>query len=152
MRLVFTRVIPLEQEPSSHPLWRLAESFGATCSGTLDAATTHVIAGASGTEKVGGRRAGVRDAVPSSSTCEAIGSAVCFATYAREGRCCNDCNWRHGEHASADRNNSTLRLPAPCAQVLTARQMGKWVVTPAWLECSCILWKRANEDRFLVPL
>jgi RNA polymerase II C-terminal domain phosphatase-like 3/4 len=87
VRLVFTRVIPLEQEPSSHPLWRLAESFGATCSGTLDAATTHVIAGASGTEKV-----------------------------------------------------------------LTARQMGKWVVTPAWLECSCILWKRANEDRFLVPL
>lgn len=37
-------------------------------------------------------------------------------------------------------------------QVLTARQMGKSVVTPAWLECSCILWKRANEDRFLVPL
>lgn len=49
---MFTRVIPLEQEPSSHPLWRLAESFGATCSNHLDAATTHVIAGASGTEKV----------------------------------------------------------------------------------------------------
>ena len=52
VRLVFTRVIPLEQEPSSHPLWRLAESCGATCSGALDAGTTHVIAGASGTEKV----------------------------------------------------------------------------------------------------
>lgn len=52
--------------------------------------------------------------------------------------------------ASAHRNDPA---PAsPCAQVLTARQMGKWVVTPAWLECSCILWKRANEDRFLVPL
>ena len=37
-------------------------------------------------------------------------------------------------------------------QVLAARQMGKWVVTPAWLECSCILWKRAHEERFLVPL
>lgn len=85
--LVFTRVIPLEMEPASHPLWRLAESFGARCSGALDGATTHVIAGASGTEKV-----------------------------------------------------------------LAARGMGKWVVTPAWLECSCILWKRAHEERFLAPL
>lgn len=52
VHLVFTRVIPLEMEPSSHPLWRLAESFGARCSTTLDARTTHVVAGASGTEKV----------------------------------------------------------------------------------------------------
>ena len=74
-------------DPASHPLWRLAESFGAGCSGALDDATTHVIAGASGTEKV-----------------------------------------------------------------LAARGMGKWVVTPAWLECSCILWKRAHEERFLAPL
>ncbi|KAI3433318.1 hypothetical protein D9Q98_003136 [Chlorella vulgaris] len=86
VRLVFTRVIPLEMDAADHPLWRLAESYGATCSGALDASTTHVIAGASGTEKV-----------------------------------------------------------------LTARGMGKWVVTPAWLECSCILWKRAREERFLVP-
>lgn len=86
MRLVFTRVIPLEMEPSAHPLWRLAESFGAVCSGALDGATTHVVAGAAGTEKV-----------------------------------------------------------------LAARAMGKWVVTPAWLECSCVLWKRAHEERFLVP-
>lgn len=86
VHLVFTRVIPLEMEPSSHPLWRLAESFGARCSTTLDARTTHVVAGASGTEKV-----------------------------------------------------------------LQARTAGKWVVTPAWLECSCVLWKRASEERFLVP-
>ncbi|KAL4431258.1 hypothetical protein ABPG75_006514 [Micractinium tetrahymenae] len=86
VRLVFTRVIPLETEPSSHPLWRLAESFGARCSTVLDGTTTHVVAGASGTEKV-----------------------------------------------------------------LQARAAGKWVVTPAWLECSCILWKRASEERFLVP-
>lgn len=52
VRLVFTRVIPLEMEPSTHPLWRLAESFGARCSTVLDGATTHVVAGASGTEKV----------------------------------------------------------------------------------------------------
>lgn len=86
VRLVFTRVIPLEMEPSTHPLWRLAESFGARCSTVLDGATTHVVAGASGTEKV-----------------------------------------------------------------LQARAAGKWVVTPAWLECSCVLWKRASEERFLVP-
>ncbi|KAL4419249.1 hypothetical protein ABPG77_001187 [Micractinium sp. CCAP 211/92] len=86
VRLVFTRVIPLEMEPSSHPLWRMAESFGARCSTLLDGATTHVVAGASGTEKV-----------------------------------------------------------------LQARAAGKWVVTPAWLECSCVLWKRASEERFLVP-
>lgn len=52
LTLVFTRVIPLEQEPATHPLWRMAESFGARCSTVLDAATTHLIAAASGTEKV----------------------------------------------------------------------------------------------------
>lgn len=86
VRIVFTRVIPLEQDPATHPLWRLAESFGASCATQPDAATTHVVAGASCTEKV-----------------------------------------------------------------LAARAAGKWVVTPAWLECSCILWKRAHEERFLVP-
>ena len=29
--------------------------------------------------------------------------------------------------------------------------MGLPVVTPAWLECSTILWKRAHEERFMVP-
>lgn len=43
-------------------------------------------------------------------------------------------------------------LPPPAAPPLQARAAGKWVVTPAWLECSCVLWKRAHEERFLVPL
>ena len=86
VRIVFTRVIPLEQAPHTHPLWRMAESFGARCSTALAPDTTHLVAGASGTDKV-----------------------------------------------------------------LQARAAGTWVVTPAWLECSCTLWKRAHEERFLVP-
>lgn len=85
VRIVFSRVIPLEMQPESHPLWQLAVSYGATCTAVLDASVTHIVATTGGTEKV-----------------------------------------------------------------LQARQMGIPVVTPAWLECSCILWKRAHEQRFLV--
>ena len=53
VHLVFSRVIPLEQQPETHPLWRLAMQFGATCSAAYNDATTHVIAVVSGTEKVG---------------------------------------------------------------------------------------------------
>lgn len=138
MRLVFTRVIPLEQDPSSHPLWRLAESFGATCAINLDAATTHVIAGASGTEKVCSSRRLERSRLP-------VRQHSCMLGLNLGGR-----GALHAWVCSSSMQRACCRRPH--AQVLTARQMGKWVVTPAWLECSCILWKRANEDRFLVPL
>lgn len=52
VRLTFSRVIPLEQEPSSHPLWRLAEQFGATCSTNVGDDVTHVVAVTDGTDKV----------------------------------------------------------------------------------------------------
>eukprot|EP00803_Ostreobium_quekettii_P002182 evm.model.scf_1521.3 EVM.evm.TU.scf_1521.3 scf_1521:24872-32424(-) len=52
VHIVFSRIIPLEQRPENHPLWRLARQFGATCSPSFNAQTTHVIAVVSGTEKV----------------------------------------------------------------------------------------------------
>lgn len=52
VRIVFSRVIPLEMEPQHHPLWQMAVAFGATCSNALDASVTHVVAGGSGTDKV----------------------------------------------------------------------------------------------------
>lgn len=51
--LVFSRVMPLEQDPRTHALWRMAEQYGATCSTHCSDATTHVVAAARGTEKVG---------------------------------------------------------------------------------------------------
>ncbi len=33
-----------------------------------------------------------------------------------------------------------------------AQQQNRHVVSPAWLECSCVLWRRALEDHFVVPL
>lgn len=52
VRILFSRVIPLEQKPESHALWRLALSFGAVCVTQMDAGITHVITNTVGTEKV----------------------------------------------------------------------------------------------------
>ncbi|KAG1672556.1 hypothetical protein FOA52_010656 [Chlamydomonas sp. UWO 241] len=84
--IVFSRVIPLEQDPRTHALWRLAEQFGAACATGVSEATSHVVANSRGTEKT-----------------------------------------------------------------FWAAQNGRHVVTPAWLECSCVLWRKAVEDRFGVP-
>eukprot|EP00775_Hariotina_reticulata_P011392 gene11392-11540_t len=86
VNLVFSRVIPLESDPKQHPLWQLAEQFGATCGEQCTTSTTHVVATHGGTEKV-----------------------------------------------------------------MWAKQNNKHVVSPAWLECSCILWQRAHEERFPTP-
>jgi RNA polymerase II C-terminal domain phosphatase-like 3/4 len=62
--LVFSRVFPLEANPRTHPLWRLAEQFGAACGEVCGEGTTHVVATHGGTEKArrgrARRRAGVR--------------------------------------------------------------------------------------------
>jgi len=52
VRIVFSRVIPLDQPPQQHELWKRAEQFGATCSERADASVTHVISKALGTQKV----------------------------------------------------------------------------------------------------
>ena len=56
--LVFSGVVPSGADPSAHPLWRLAEAFGARCvHAPDDAATTHVVVepanlGPGGTDKM----------------------------------------------------------------------------------------------------
>lgn len=83
VRLVFSHVIPLGAPPAAHPLWRLAERFGAVCCLGMEPGVTHVVAAAAGTEKVA-----------------------------------------------------------------AAVAAGKHVVSPAWLQCSCTLWARADEGAF----
>eukprot|EP00884_Botryococcus_braunii_P005692 jgi/Botrbrau1/15123/Bobra.0283s0002.1 len=51
VHILFTRVIPLHQEPCDHKLWRMAERFGATCTTETNPFVTHVVAGTSGTAK-----------------------------------------------------------------------------------------------------
>ncbi|KAI5069624.1 hypothetical protein GOP47_0015925 [Adiantum capillus-veneris] len=52
-KLVFSRVFPQgEIQPHLHPLWQLAEQFGAVCSMGIDDGVTHVVAISLGTEKV----------------------------------------------------------------------------------------------------
>ncbi|KAK9837308.1 hypothetical protein WJX81_005341 [Elliptochloris bilobata] len=52
VRILFSRVIPLEQAPASHTLWCLAEAFGAECTTDADPGVTHVVASTRGTQKV----------------------------------------------------------------------------------------------------
>ena len=61
LRFLFSRVIPRdERHPHTHPLWKLSEEFGATCTTMMEDAVTHVIAvGADKTDKmVWGEREG----------------------------------------------------------------------------------------------
>ena len=51
--IVFSRVIPLERPPQTHPLWQQAEHFGARCCTSMEPGVTHVVAAAGGTDKVG---------------------------------------------------------------------------------------------------
>ena len=52
VRILFSRVIPLEKAPASHHFWLLAEAFGAQCTTEGDAGVTHVVARTRGTQKV----------------------------------------------------------------------------------------------------
>lgn len=49
---VFSSIAPVNQDPGSTELWRLATEFGAVCKRSLDSKVTHVIAAKQGTEKV----------------------------------------------------------------------------------------------------
>lgn len=52
-KLIFSRVFPQgEIQPHLHPLWQLAEQFGAVCSIGMDDGVTHVVAISLGTDKV----------------------------------------------------------------------------------------------------
>jgi len=85
VRIVFSRVFPLDCDPKQHPLWILAEDFGAECSTKFDDSTTHVIGMTLSTDKV-----------------------------------------------------------------KQARKRGCHCVTPQWLECSMLLWRRAQESVFAI--
>ena len=52
--LTFSRVIPGEQPAAAHPLWRMAERFGASCREGVSEGVTHVVAVTEGTDKVRG--------------------------------------------------------------------------------------------------
>lgn len=51
-RILFSRVIPLGTNPHLHPLWQMAEQFGAVCTNQMDERVTHVVAYLTGTDKV----------------------------------------------------------------------------------------------------
>lgn len=51
-KLCFSRVIPkAEEKQERHPIWRLAEEFGAVCTRFLDSSVTHLVTTSEGTEK-----------------------------------------------------------------------------------------------------
>ena len=52
VRIMFSRIIPLEEEPTQHKLWRLAERFGATCAIRAEDAVTHLVTTTQHTMKV----------------------------------------------------------------------------------------------------
>jgi RNA polymerase II subunit A-like phosphatase len=52
VHILFTGLIPLGQPPEAHALWRMAASFGASCTQEPHAGVTHVVAASLGTKKV----------------------------------------------------------------------------------------------------
>ena len=49
---MFSRIIPLEEEPSQHALWVMAQRFGATCTAHMGPDVTHLITNTQHTLKV----------------------------------------------------------------------------------------------------
>lgn len=52
VHLVFSHVIPLEQDMTQHPLWRLATQLGAVCHAGVSDDVTHVVSSAQDTDKM----------------------------------------------------------------------------------------------------
>ncbi|KAL0027020.1 hypothetical protein WJX79_009746 [Trebouxia sp. C0005] len=52
VHIVFSHVIPLEQDVTQHHLWRLASQLGATCHAKVTDDVTHVVASAMDTDKM----------------------------------------------------------------------------------------------------
>ncbi|PON92284.1 FCP1-like phosphatase [Trema orientale] len=50
-KIVFSRVFPTKFQADNHPLWKIAEQLGASCSTELDPSVTHVVSTDAGTEK-----------------------------------------------------------------------------------------------------
>ncbi|XP_050366084.1 RNA polymerase II C-terminal domain phosphatase-like 4 [Argentina anserina] len=50
-KIVFSHVIPLGVKAETHPLWKMAEQLGATCTTEADASVTHVVAADARTQK-----------------------------------------------------------------------------------------------------
>lgn len=52
-KIIFSRVFPQgESQPQLHPIWQMAEQFGAVCTGAVHDEVTHVVAISLGTDKV----------------------------------------------------------------------------------------------------
>ncbi|KAJ3676284.1 hypothetical protein LUZ60_003696 [Juncus effusus] len=50
-KIIFSGVIPLNDRPQNHQIWKLAEEMGAECCTELDSSVTHVVASLNGTQK-----------------------------------------------------------------------------------------------------
>lgn len=51
MCMYMRRLIPTGSDPTAHSLWRLAESYGATCRDRCSSDTTHVVSLRQGSDK-----------------------------------------------------------------------------------------------------
>lgn len=108
--IVFSRVIPLEADPRSHPLWRLAEQYGCACSEAASDATTHIVATHGGTEKV--------------RLCILHVIAACSGTKG----CLRGLLHTAPSQTQAMQTHTQLHT----IQVMWAKERGKYVVSPAW--------------------
>ncbi|KAG7452156.1 uncharacterized protein BT62DRAFT_926376 [Guyanagaster necrorhizus] len=62
VHIVFSSLFPMDTNPESSEVWKMARTFGAKCSAELVEGVTHVVAAKPGTDKVnhGSKRPGVR--------------------------------------------------------------------------------------------
>jgi hypothetical protein len=113
VELVFSRVIPLETNPRQHPLWLLAEQYGATCSEQCTEETTHVVAMTGGTEKV--RITAQPAHTRRTQQIDCLDGWTVVLRYSTAAPLC-----------------VTLLMVCCAAQAMWARQHKKHVVGPAW--------------------
>jgi hypothetical protein len=153
--LVFSRVFPLDRRPESHPLWQMAEHFGARCCTGMEPGVTHVVAAAGGTEKVGiggrptGRPSGLRAICRCASCLSACLPASLLGCIDAVSTCC-----KHGRvpcklQGSFMRSGATF--PAPlllcgCVQCMQGRCSipASLPNTCAWVRVLCRSCRRGS--------
>ena len=163
VRIAFTGLIPLEQPAGTHALWRMAKSFGASCTQALDVGVTHVVAKARGTEKVFWALQHGKHVVSkawcafSARRTHNYGWTVCSSLHARNLTSAY-AFWLRKElwHAKYGcsmllRRAADAREEVRAAQPYILRKATSTQTPVGRLECSCTLWKRAREDSFQLP-
>lgn len=173
--IMFSRIIPLDEEPTQHPLWLRAQAFGAACTVHMSDAVTHLVTNTQHTLKVPSFPIGLDQCGVLNLSCLVLHAACVLPGAAGHSAATvcdrSGCGRRRSGRGRMGNSSSTmdgapvllLERSAPrlkrsctvwCACTATSCMFVCSYDTSILvfrLKCSCTLWDRAPEADFAVP-